>query len=139
MSTGLVIAAILAGAVGCAGFCVFWRRRPVRARVGPESVQEVTIVVNGRYQPDRVVVRQGIPVRLRFVRNEDNPCSEWVIFSVFNVRRRLAAYKTTVVSFLPARTGDFLFTCQFGVYRGKLIVRNGHGRKADLKGYGGQI
>jgi len=133
LSIGLAI--LIVGVVIASGIAV-WAlglRRPVRrARLTADAMQELDISVNGRYSPDVIVVRQGTPLRLNFVRSEDNPCSEWVIFSEFNVKRRLPAYRTTPVVFTPTKEGEFLFTCQFGMYRGKLIVQKGNGKKTQL-------
>jgi plastocyanin domain-containing protein len=94
-----------------------------RAKPGPDGVQEVEIVVLDGYKPDRVLVRDGYSVRLKFTRLEDNECSGRVLFSDFKLERRLPAFRTTVVEFLPPGPGEYLFTCGLGMYQGKLIVR----------------
>lgn len=93
------------------------------AELNRDGYQEATIIINGRYHPDSLHVAEGIPVRLHFVRREDNPCSERVIFSGLPVDRRLPPFKDTVVEFTPRTPGIFLFTCEWGMYRGKLVVR----------------
>lgn len=123
MSLELALLLALLGGLLALGSFAWRRRRNATNRVAPGPTQEVDVVINGRYQPDVVVVRQGIPVKLNFFRKEDNPCSEWVIFSEFNVRRRLPAHKNTAVAFVPTKEGEFLFTCQRGMYRGKLVVK----------------
>lgn len=90
--------------------------------LSPEGYQEARIVINGRYRPALVRVQQGIPVRIRFLRREDNPCSERVVFAGFGIDRRLPAFQETTVEFVPTSTGTFLFTCQWGMYRGRLVV-----------------
>lgn len=102
----------------------------LRARAGtvthaalrPDGFQEATVTINGRYRPDVVELIQGVPTRLHFLRREDDPCSEQVIFAHLGVERRLPAFQDTTVEFLPITTGTFLFTCRWGMYRGKLIV-----------------
>ena len=96
--------------------------RPTRAQLNPEGFQEQEIVVKGRYLPEVVAVRRGIPVQLHFRRDEEIPCSERVIFSDFHVGSRLPAHQVTTVSFIPTRCGEFLFTCAFGMYQGRLVV-----------------
>jgi hypothetical protein len=107
-----------------AGGAVLARRiQPRRGPAGPEGRHEFTIVVQGRYRPERVVVTQGDRVRLRFRRLEDDPCSEWVVFSGIGLERRLPAFQETLVEFVPTVPGEQLFTCQWGTYRGKLLVK----------------
>ncbi|MBI4200252.1 MAG: cupredoxin domain-containing protein [Chloroflexi bacterium] len=105
-----------------------WRRGPAQAALRPEGYQEATIAICGRYRPGTIRVWRDVPVRLRFVRNEDEPCSERVVFSAFGVDRRLPAFQETVVEFVPTVPGTYLFTCQRGMYRGKLVVAASGGR-----------
>ena len=74
---------IVAVAAGLAIVGVLWyflgpRRRTV-ANVGTEGIQEVTILVQGGYEPSTIEVDAGRPVRLTFDRRENNPCSDEVI------------------------------------------------------------
>lgn len=98
------------------------RHAPTRAVVTPEGYQEATITVKKGYRPHRIVVEKGMPVRLHFIRDEDDPCSERVIFADVGVDRRLPAFRDTTIEFTPLTSGTFLFTCQMGMYRGKLLV-----------------
>ncbi|MBF8266556.1 MAG: copper-translocating P-type ATPase [Dehalococcoidia bacterium] len=93
-----------------------------RASLTVDGYQKARVVINGRYRPDMLRVQQGVPVRLRFLRREDNPCSERVIFAGFGIDRRLPAFQETTVEFVPTVAGTFLFTCQWGMYRGSLVV-----------------
>ena len=85
-------------------------------------MQEVKINVRGGYSPDVVVVRQGVPVRFDFYRDETDSCSEQVIFGDFGIARDLPAFKTTSIEFTPERAGEFTFTCGMNMIRGKLIA-----------------
>ncbi len=101
-----------------------------------DGFQEATISINGRYRPGVIKVRQGVPLRLRFLREEDNPCSERVIFSGLGIDRRLPAFHETTVEFVPTTAGTYLFTCQLGMYRGELVVtpaNRSHGKERERK------
>lgn len=95
------------------------------------GVQDVTVIVHREYRPSVVRVVQGVPVRMRFVRNEDTPCSGRVIFSGFGIDRRLLPFSETVIEFVPETVGEFLFTCEMGMYRGWLIVVPGVSKSRD--------
>lgn len=86
------------------------------------GVQEVVIGVRGGYEPARVRVRKGVPVRLVFDRQESSGCSEEVVIPEFGVRRFLPAFRKTAVELTPERAGSYDFTCGMGMLRGKLIV-----------------
>ena len=119
----LVALAAIAGLGVMAGAGAFVRGHRRWARSAPDGAQESSIVVRERYRPSVIVARCGVPLRLRFTRDEDAPCSERVIFPDFGVSRCLPAHRTTTVELTPVNEGEFLFTCALGMYQGTLIVR----------------
>ena len=124
----LLGAGIVLGLAVALGGWAYARGRPPRARLTPDGVQEATIIVRDRYLPPTVVARCGVPLRLSFRRDEDNPCSQRVIFPDFGVARSLPAWRTTNIDLSPDRKGEFLFTCEMGMYQGTLIVVGQHAR-----------
>ena len=121
MEVIIAFGAILGLAVLSGGW-TYARTRPQRARLGADGVQDVSIIVRRRYRPAAIVVRCGVPLRLKFVRDEDSPCSQTVIFPDFGISRSLPAHRTTAIELTPDRAGEFLFTCEMGMYQGILIV-----------------
>jgi len=101
----------------------FSRRKETTASIKKGELQEVKVVVKGGYDPDVIVVKKGIPVRLNFYRDETDDCSDTIVIGDFNVRRPLPAFKTTPIEFTPEKEGEYVFTCGMGMLRGKLIVR----------------
>lgn len=120
----IVIGLIAAGAVAALSLLLArrWYRRTATVAVGNDGYQEATIRVYGRYRPQVVTVRSGRPVRLRFLREENTPCSERVIFEGLGIERRLPTHQETRIELTPSRPGSYMFTCQMGVYRGWLVV-----------------
>lgn len=127
MNLPFVVAALCGMALLIVALLLYTRssRGSQRAKPGPDGVQEIEILVLDGYKPAEVFVREGLPVRLKFTRLEDNECSSRVLFSDFKLERRLPAYRTTAVEFLPPGPGEYLFTCGLGMYRGKMIVLAG--------------
>jgi plastocyanin domain-containing protein len=103
----------------------FGEREQVAASPGAGGVQEIKITVKGGYSPDVIVVREHVPVRLNFYRDETASCSEQVIFTDFGISRHLPPFKTTSIEFTPDRAGEFTFMCGMSMMRGKLIVEAG--------------
>ncbi|HEU0080247.1 MAG TPA: cupredoxin domain-containing protein [Longimicrobiaceae bacterium] len=95
---------------------------PATAAAAAGGVQEVVIGVRGGYEPARVRVKRGVPVRLVFDRQETSGCSEEVVIPEFGIRRFLPAFKKTTVELTPGEAGSYDFTCGMGMLRGKLIV-----------------
>lgn len=112
--------------LGLIGFIVwfFWlvRAKGVRAAVSSGGYQEQMVLVKGGYTPDVIVVEAGKPVRLNFVRQESASCSEMVLLPAFNKSATLPEGQTVPVEFLPKDRGEFEFSCQMGMFRGKVIV-----------------
>ena len=102
----------------------FWGPRKIRQRAALTSsgYQEAMILVKGGYTPDVIVVQRGKPVRFNFRREETAACSEMVIFNDFGKSAHLPTGETVPVEFLPEKPGEYEFTCQMGMLRGKLIV-----------------
>ena len=80
------------------------------------------ILVKGGYTPDVIVVQHGKPVRLSFRREETAACSEMVVFGDFGKSAKLPEGEIVPVEFLPEMPGEYEFSCQMGMLRGKLIV-----------------
>lgn len=102
----------------------FFSARQTASAVSTSSgVQEVDITVKGGYSPDVIEVEHGKPVLLSFYRDEENTCSEEILFPDFSIRRDLPAFKTTLVELLPEKPGTYPFTCGMGMLRGSLVVK----------------
>lgn len=97
-----------------------------RAILTPDRrLQVIDVGVRGSFRPDLIAARAGIPLRIRFHRDDDDVCSERVIFSAPRLDRRLASGAVTVVD-LPAQArGEIRFTCGMGRYRGRIKLDDG--------------
>jgi hypothetical protein len=94
--------------------------QPVRAGFDSTGHQTVAITVRGGYQPDSIRARAGEPLRIVFRRQDEDACSERVVFSSPRLDRRLAATGATTID-LPAQPpGEIRFTCGMGRYRGRI-------------------
>jgi plastocyanin domain-containing protein len=117
--------AVMIGGLATIAFVIwyfFGERSRAAAAVTQTGVQEINVTVKGGYSPDVIVVREGLPVRLNFYRDETASCSEQVVFGDFGIARDLPPFKTTSIEFTPKKTGEFTFTCGMNMLRGKLIV-----------------
>jgi plastocyanin domain-containing protein len=69
-----------------------------------------------------IVVEHGKPVRLRFRREETASCSEIVQFPDFGKSAKLPTGEEVILEFLPDKPGEYGFSCQMGMFRGRLVV-----------------
>jgi plastocyanin domain-containing protein len=57
-----------------------------------------------------------------FDRQETASCSEMVVFPDFDVSRRLPAGELVTIELTPEAPGEYEFSCQMGMLRGRLIA-----------------
>ena len=83
-----------------------------------------TIVIkDGIYQPAFIQIPANKAVGLQFIREDDNACAATVIFPQLQLSYELPRNKIVKVILPPQQPGTTLdFTCQMGMYRGKLVV-----------------
>src|SRR5262252_5947977 len=115
---------VIAGAIllsGALGWFFFGPRRARAAELVGDA-QQVTVTVRGGYSPDLVRVRQGVPLRIVFDRQESGECSSRVVLSDFAVNRPLPAFARTTVQLVPDRAGEFEFACGMNMVHGTLVV-----------------
>jgi plastocyanin domain-containing protein len=117
--------ALFAGiaAIGWINWYFFLARRgSAIAETREGGKQEVTITVQGGYDPAEVRLKRGIPARLVFDRQETSGCSEEVVIPDFGIRIFLPAFQKTAVELKPETAGRFEFTCGMSMLRGRLVV-----------------
>ena len=103
----------------------FWgpRGSGTRATVTSSGKQELMVLVKGGYTPDVIEVEAGTPVRLNFRREESAACTEMVVFPDFDRAVGLPQGETVPIEFTPTTPGEYGFSCQMGMVRGRLVVR----------------
>ncbi len=116
--------AVLTGGVGLVAFLAWFFFGPKEGKRAETKagIQEITIRVEGTYQPDYIQVQAGVPIRLKFDRQETTGCSERIVFPDFQINRELPAFQTTTIEFTPDKPGAYAFACGMNMYRGQLIV-----------------
>ncbi|MCZ7529378.1 MAG: heavy metal translocating P-type ATPase [Acidimicrobiia bacterium] len=121
---GVIVGTVVA--IGFLGWFFFGPKRAGKAAM-QGGVQEVVVTVKGGYSPDRIVVREGVPLRLTFDRQESGDCTSRVLFPDFGVSKALPAFGTAAVEFTPEKEGEFGFACGMNMVHGTLVVEAGNG------------
>lgn len=89
-----------------------------------EETQELEILVDGGYQPNRITVQSGKKVRLNFIRKDPSHCLDKVLFSDFNIAQDLPLNQTTTIEFIPEESGEYTFSCGMNMVRGVVEVQH---------------
>lgn len=101
----------------------FWLSKASGVRaVLKNGVQGALVVVKGGYTPDTIVLERGRPARLVFRREESAVCSERVVLPAFDRSAMLPEGEEIPIEFIPTERGEYPFTCQMGMLRGRVIV-----------------
>ncbi|MGB0435686.1 MAG: heavy metal translocating P-type ATPase [Mycobacterium sp.] len=117
-----VIVIVAAAAIlGFLGWFFFGPKTARRAQL-VSGIQEVDVTVKGGYSPAVIRVTEGVPLRLRFDRQESGDCTARVVFPDFNASKTLPAFGTATLEFTPDKIGEFDFACGMNMIHGTLIV-----------------
>jgi len=118
--------AVTASGLGLIGLELWWflLSKPKSQKATTDrGIQEINIAVDGGYEPSRVVVNAGEPVRLNFYRKDPSSCLEEVRFPDFHIAQELPLNKVTPIEFTPDKPGKYEFTCGMNMFRGALEVQ----------------
>ena len=102
---------------------IWYTKSQKGARAGESNgVENFYITVKGVYSPAVIRAKFGKPIKINFIREESNECSQFVNFPDFKIRKELPEGETVAIEIKPSVKGEFLFTCDMSMYQGKLIV-----------------
>lgn len=120
-------AAVTLGGIGLIGLELWWfmfSKAKAQKAEANRGIQEMTITVDGGYEPNRVVVNAGKPVRLNFFRRDSSSCLETVLLPDFQIAKDLDLNHITPIEFTPNKPGRYSFTCGMNMYRGVVEVQS---------------
>ncbi len=112
---------VTAGGFGLIGLELWWFlfSKPKSRRAATQAgIQEITITVDGGYEPSQIVVQVGQPVRLKFDRQDPSGCLEEVRLPDFHIAQALSLNQITTIEFTPEKPGRYEFTCGMNMFRG---------------------
>ncbi len=114
------------GGLGLIGAELWWfllsKTKSQKATVN-QGIQELEIVVDGGYTPDRIQVNLNQPVRLNFLRKDPSSCLEKVILPDFHKALDLPLNKVKSTEFTPTQTGQYTFHCEMNMFKGIVEVK----------------
>lgn len=118
--------AVTAGGLGLIGLELWWfllSKPKSRQATTQAGIQEVTVMVDGGYEPSQIIVQAGQPVRLNFDRKDPSSCLEEVRFPDFRIAQELPLNQVTPIEFTPDQPGKYEFTCGMNMFRGVVEVQ----------------
>ncbi|BAU63021.1 hypothetical protein STA3757_03760 [Stanieria sp. NIES-3757] len=116
---------VTVGGLGLIGLELWWflfSQPKSRQATTQGDIQEITITVDGGYEPSQIVVRANQKVRLNFDRQDASSCLEEVRFPDFHIAQTLSLNQVTPIEFTPQKPGRYEFTCGMNMFRGVIEV-----------------
>jgi plastocyanin domain-containing protein len=113
--------------LGLIGLELWWFlfSKPNSAKTTTQGdIQEITVTVDGGYEPSQIVVRSNQKVRLNFDRKDPSSCLEEIRFPDLGIARTLPLNKVTPIEFTPEKPGKYEFTCGMNMFRGVVEVQS---------------
>ena len=100
----------------------FWLSKRNKALIAVSNCVEIQ-VEHGSYSPSRILFPEGDAIQLKFIRSDPSLCAEKVIFPELGISQELALYTEVILEIPPLQAGEYLFTCQMGMYQGTLVCQ----------------
>lgn len=119
---------ILLGAIALIAFVSWWffgkhDQAETAATVTANGQQSVDVLVEGGYQPETVVLKQGVPAVLNFTRRDASMCLEQVVFPDFGVDQHLPQNETVQIEIDTSKAGEYTFACGMNMFHGKVMIK----------------
>lgn len=127
--------AVTLGGLGLIGLELWWflLSKPKSQKVETsEGIAEITVTVDGGYEPSLIIVPAGQRVKLNFFRRDPSSCLESVRLPDFHIAQNLPLNKVTTVEFTPTEPGSYEFTCGMNMFRGTIEVQPSNVASKDL-------
>lgn len=116
------------GGIGLISLELWWfllsKPKSQKAVTVSGGIQEVTVTVDGGYEPSRILVQAGQPVRLNFHRQDPSSCLEQVLIPDFHIAADLRLNQVTSVEFTPKKAGSYVFSCGMNMFRGEIVAED---------------
>lgn len=85
--------------------------------------QESTVVVKGGYSPQTVVLKKGVPAKIKFDMQDSTACLSHVVFDSLGVNKDLTKQRYTEVEIPTDKAGEINFACGMDMFHGKVVVK----------------
>lgn len=106
-----------------------WIRRvriptPIGATLAAGQPKTIELAVTRRgFEPARVKVKKGEPLRLVVTRKTEDTCAKEIVIPSENITAELPLDKSVTLTFTPKRSGEIRYACGMNMVSGVLEVQ----------------
>ncbi len=88
---------------------------------GSSQSATITVYATG-YDPNRIRVKAGIPIKVNFVTKNTQGCSRAIIFPSLGIQKILPETGTTAIELPALAKGNVPYSCSMGMFRGEIVA-----------------
>lgn len=88
----------------------------------PEGAFKILVSKDG-FTPQEVSFKKGQPLKLAFIRIDEENCGDEVVFKDLNIRKKLPVGEVVMIDIPTDKTGEMSFSCGMDMLKGKIIIQ----------------
>lgn len=87
----------------------------------PDGAYKVVVSKDG-FAPEEISYKKGQPLKLAFVRIDEQNCGDEVVFKALNIRKKLPVGEVVTVDVPTDKSGEINFACGMDMFKGKIVI-----------------
>lgn len=87
----------------------------------PDGAYKVVVSKDG-FAPQEISFKKGQPLKLAFVRIDEENCADEIVFKDLNIRKKIAVGEVVTVDVPTDKSGELNFACGMNMYKGKIVI-----------------
>lgn len=87
----------------------------------PDGAYKVVVSRDG-FAPQEITYKKGQPLKIAFVRVDEENCADEIVFKDLNITKKLAVGEVVAVDVPTDKTGEINFACGMNMYKGKIVI-----------------
>lgn len=87
----------------------------------PDGAYKVVVSKDG-FAPEEITYKKGQPLKLAFVRIDEQNCGTEIVFKDLNIKKKLPVGEVVTVDVPTDKSGEINFACGMNMYKGKIVI-----------------
>ena len=88
----------------------------------PEGYYKIVVSRDG-FAPNEVALSKDKPVKLAFLRVDNENCADEIVIADLNIRKKLPVGEVVLIEIPNGKTGEINFACGMDMFKGKVIIQ----------------
>jgi hypothetical protein len=88
----------------------------------PDGAFKIVVSKDG-FTPQEISFQKGQPLKLAFVRTDEENCGNEIVFKDLNIKKKLPVGEVVTVDIPTEKSGEINFTCGMNMMKGKVVIQ----------------